>query len=68
MLIDSKFRDYYDSIKSFGIDKTVVFNRKTTYISKQDLKLGKDFHFRDLPQKERFQRGGLSYEKGAESK
>lgn len=28
MLICSKFHDYYDSIKSFGIDKTVVYNRK----------------------------------------
>lgn len=28
MKIISGFRDYYDSIKSFGIDKTVVYNRK----------------------------------------
>lgn len=28
MLICSRFFDYYDSIKAFGIDKTVVYNRK----------------------------------------
>jgi hypothetical protein len=28
MLIVSRFHDYYDTIKSFGIDKTVVYNRK----------------------------------------
>lgn len=27
MLINSKFRDYYDSCLGFGIDKTVVYNR-----------------------------------------
>lgn len=28
MLIVSKFHDFYDSIKAFGIDKTVVYQRK----------------------------------------
>jgi hypothetical protein len=28
MLIVSSFRDFYDSIKSYGVDKTVVYNRK----------------------------------------
>lgn len=27
MLISSTYRDYYDSIKAFGVDKTVVYNR-----------------------------------------
>lgn len=29
MIINSQFRDYYDNIKSFGIDRTIVFNRDT---------------------------------------
>jgi hypothetical protein len=32
MLIVSKFRDYYDSVSSFGIDKSVVYNRHDSYI------------------------------------
>jgi len=28
MLVTSNFHDFYDSIKTFGIDKTVVYNRK----------------------------------------
>jgi len=29
MLIESKFHDYYDSIKAFGVDKTCVYKRHT---------------------------------------
>lgn len=32
MHIISKFHDYYDKIKAFGIDKTVVYNRKPEII------------------------------------
>jgi len=32
MLIASPFRDFYDSIKAFGIDKTIVYSRKTEYL------------------------------------
>lgn len=32
MLIVSKFHDYYDCIKTFGIDKSIVYNRKTEVI------------------------------------
>lgn len=32
MLIVSKFHDYYDCIKTFGIDKTIIYNRKTEII------------------------------------
>lgn len=34
MLIDSPFKDYYDKIKAYGIDKTVVYRRIT-----QEMKL-----------------------------
>lgn len=33
MLIDSKFRDYYDNVMSMGIDRDCVYNRATTYIA-----------------------------------
>lgn len=32
MLISSKFKDYYDSVLSYGIDKTVVYDRTTREI------------------------------------
>jgi hypothetical protein len=32
MFIVSKFRDYYDSVSSFGIDKSIVYNRQESYI------------------------------------
>lgn len=35
MYIVSKHRDYYDKIKSFGIDKTVVYKRETFDIPKK---------------------------------
>jgi len=38
MIINSTFRDYYDSIKAFGIDKTVVYNRSPAVIPKNYLK------------------------------
>ena len=52
MLIDSNFRDYYDSITSFGIDKTVVYQRRRTLLAPEEqsaiyaqLKLLTDFDF-----------------------
>jgi hypothetical protein len=36
MLIVSKFHDYYDTIKTFGIDKSIVYKRKTEEI-KEDI-------------------------------
>lgn len=36
MLIDSDFKDYYDVIKSYGIDKTVVYCRKTSEVILKD--------------------------------
>ena len=41
MFITSKFRDYYDTIKSFGIDKTVVYDRKE---ERSILKKGPDMY------------------------
>jgi len=38
MIINSTFRDYYDSIKAFGIDKSVVYDRSPVVISKNYLK------------------------------
>lgn len=35
MYIVSKWRDYYDKIKAFGIDKTVVYKRETFEIPKK---------------------------------
>lgn len=35
MYIVSKWRDYYDKIKAFGIDKTVVYKRETLEIPKK---------------------------------
>lgn len=32
MLIDSDFHDYYDTVQSYGIDKAVVYRRKTEKI------------------------------------
>lgn len=52
MLIVSAFRDYYDSIKVYGIDKTVVYNRK---IEKMDFKKGPRMYSIGFFQKEPFQ-------------
>ena len=35
MLIISKFHDYYDSAIGYGVDKTVIYNRKTFYLKKK---------------------------------
>jgi hypothetical protein len=36
MLIDSKFHDYYDTILSFGIDKTCIYRRTTENVELKD--------------------------------
>jgi hypothetical protein len=41
MLIESKFHDYYDSVISYGVDKTVPYNRETV-----DIEAPRDFHSR----------------------
>lgn len=44
MLIDSNFHDYYDSVQSFGIDKTVVYTRRTknVVLDRNDKRFSKD--------------------------
>lgn len=41
MLIVSKFRDYYDSVLSYGVDKSVVYNRKSEILQLSE-KIWKD--------------------------
>jgi len=36
MLIISKFHDYYDTAIAFGVDKTIVYNRKTETLKKEN--------------------------------
>jgi hypothetical protein len=45
VLIVSKFHDYYDSIKTFGIDKSIVYNRKTEVIKENIFDINKNFVF-----------------------
>ena len=35
MLIDSDFKDYYDTIRTYGVDKTVVYKRKNKLIEER---------------------------------
>ena len=39
MVINSRFRDYYDKIRAFGRDPSIVYNRKTSGV--KDFKLPK---------------------------
>lgn len=43
MLIISKFRDYYDNVRAFGVDKTNVFNREQKDCFSKYLNWFKDF-------------------------
>jgi hypothetical protein len=47
MLILSKFKDFYDSVAQFGIDKSVVYNRATAYKSIEQFPW-------DIPDRENF--------------